>query len=287
MAGHGKVISLFLMDGDPALRWECELSNWTGLGFKIPRRMLSESKNLDRINSPGIYFLIGKSDDESQPSVYVGEAENIHYRLTQHDVNKEEWNECVVFCSKDSTLNKAKIKYLENSLYNLSKKSGRCTLINSNEPTKSQLSHREIAEVEEYLDNLKVMLGAMGFSFLKPFHSIADTDEKETVFYCTWFKGVEGASAILVDEGILVRKGSKVRPNEVPSLSVGKKKLRAKLREDGIIVDNVFQVDYLFSSYSSASDVVCGSAKNGWVSWITEDGVTIDQYLNSLMNQKI
>ena len=53
------------------------------------------------------------------------------------------------------------------------------------------------------------MLGAMGFSFLKPFHSIADTDEKETVFYCTWFKGVEGDLPYLSMKEYLSEKGPK------------------------------------------------------------------------------
>lgn len=31
----GKVIKLFLLDGTPNGRWICELSNWTGIAYKI------------------------------------------------------------------------------------------------------------------------------------------------------------------------------------------------------------------------------------------------------------
>lgn len=52
----GKVIKLFLLDGTPNGRWICELSNWTGIAYKIPRNMIKESENRDELSSPGIYF---------------------------------------------------------------------------------------------------------------------------------------------------------------------------------------------------------------------------------------
>ena len=42
----GKVIKLFLLDGSPNKRWICELSNWTGVAYKIPRNMTMIKKNL-------------------------------------------------------------------------------------------------------------------------------------------------------------------------------------------------------------------------------------------------
>lgn len=33
----GKTIKIFLIDGDPNGRMSCELSNWTGKAYKIPR----------------------------------------------------------------------------------------------------------------------------------------------------------------------------------------------------------------------------------------------------------
>ena len=51
----GKVIKLFLLDGSPNKRWICELSNWTGVAYKIPRNMIKESESRDELSSPGIY----------------------------------------------------------------------------------------------------------------------------------------------------------------------------------------------------------------------------------------
>ena len=73
----GKVIKLFLMDGTPNGRWMCELSNWTGIAYKIPRNMVKESENREELSAPGVYFLFGRDDEKDKPLVYIGEAENI------------------------------------------------------------------------------------------------------------------------------------------------------------------------------------------------------------------
>lgn len=54
----GKVIKLFLMDGTPNGRWMCELSNWTGIAYKIPRNMVKESENREELSAPGVYFYL-------------------------------------------------------------------------------------------------------------------------------------------------------------------------------------------------------------------------------------
>ena len=104
----GKVIKLFLMDGTPNGRWMCELSNWTGIAYKIPRNMVKESENREELSAPGVYFLFGRDDEKDKPLVYIGEAENIIKRLKQHLDKKDNWNEVIAFISKDSNLNNVK-----------------------------------------------------------------------------------------------------------------------------------------------------------------------------------
>ena len=69
------------------------------------------------IKGVGVYFLICQEDDGTD-SVYIGEAENVLDRLSQHlrdyQSGKEKyyWNTAVIFVGRD--LNKALIRYLEN-----------------------------------------------------------------------------------------------------------------------------------------------------------------------------
>jgi hypothetical protein len=107
----GKTIKIFLIDGDPNGRMTCELSNWTGKAYKIPRNKIKDCKDRPDIFNTGIYILFGKNQ-ENKDSVYIGEAESVLNRLNQHLGQKDFWNEAIVFVSKDENLNKAHVKYL-------------------------------------------------------------------------------------------------------------------------------------------------------------------------------
>ncbi|MEN7547222.1 GIY-YIG nuclease family protein [Rapidithrix thailandica] len=126
----GKTIKLFLIDGDSNGRMTCELSNWSGKAYKIPRIRINECKDREELKSPGVYLLFGK-DETGQDLVYIGEAEVVFKRLKQHLNQKDFWNEAIVFISKDENLNKAHIKYLENRLYELALSVHRYQLENS------------------------------------------------------------------------------------------------------------------------------------------------------------
>ena len=64
-------------------------------------------------------------EDDGTDSVYIGEAENVLNRLTQHlqdfQTGKEKyyWNTAVIFVGRD--LNKALIRYLENRFAEIAK----------------------------------------------------------------------------------------------------------------------------------------------------------------------
>jgi len=53
----GKAISLFLMDGIPDGVVACELFNWTGKGFRIPRSRLKDLSQRPDLRKAGVYFL--------------------------------------------------------------------------------------------------------------------------------------------------------------------------------------------------------------------------------------
>ena len=62
MVMFGKTISLFLIEGDPNKRWVCELSNWNGKAYKIPRIDVKRCSDRKDLASCGVYFLFGRSD---------------------------------------------------------------------------------------------------------------------------------------------------------------------------------------------------------------------------------
>lgn len=273
----GKVIKLFLLDGTPNGRWICELSNWTGMAYKIPRNMVKESENRNDLSSPGVYFLFGRDDENDKPLVYIGEAENIILRLKQHLDKKDNWNEVIVFISKDSNLNKAHIKYLENKFYTIAKDCGRYSVDNSNIPTRSMVSESEVAELEEFIYNAKILVNALGHKTFEYF-SEGQTNEETTnpIFYIS--AGDGKASMIATSDGYVLQKGSCIHKTSGESLNSGIKKKVEHSRKIGEIKNDILQKDKLFSSSSAAAAFAAGYSISGPQQWKTKDGKTLKSF---------
>lgn len=115
--------------------------------------------------------MFGKNEEGKQ-IVYVREAEIIFDRLKQHLSQKDFWNEVITFISKDENLNKAHIKYLENRLFGKAQRTNRYILENSSTPTKSSISESDIAEMEEFIENITLLTNTLGH---KVFEEIRET----------------------------------------------------------------------------------------------------------------
>lgn len=210
----GKTIKIFLIDGDPNGRMTCELSNWTGKAYKIPRNKIKDCKDRPDIFNTGIYILFGKNQ-ENKDSVYIGEAESVLNRLNQHLGQKDFWNEAIVFVSKDENLNKAHVKYLENRLHDIASKVKRYEIENSNIPTLSSISESDRAEMEEYIENIKLLVNTLGHKVFEEKREF-NISQVQNIFYINAARGAN-ASGELNSDGFLVFKGSKVTFDTTPS----------------------------------------------------------------------
>jgi hypothetical protein len=54
----GKTIKIFLIDGEANGRMSCELSNWTGKAYKIPRVNLKDCVDRPELASTGVYLFL-------------------------------------------------------------------------------------------------------------------------------------------------------------------------------------------------------------------------------------
>ncbi len=269
MISFGKTISLFLIEGDPNKRWVCELSNWNGKAYKIPRIDVKRCGDRSDLAACGIYFLFGKNDSGNKNIVYIGEAENVFERLKQHDSKKDFWNECIVFISKDNRLNKAHIKYLEHRCYLIAQEADRYIIENSTIPADASLTEAEQAEMEEFLYNIRMINNVLGHKVLEPIADITSnfSDETPQILCITAARGAD-ARGMQTSEGFVVLKGSKIAEGVTKSCPNGIKNLREQLKEDGIIDENgVFTENRVFSSPSTAASVVMGRSANGLAEW--------------------
>ncbi len=278
----GKTIKIFLIDGDPNGRMSCELSNWTGKAYKIPRIKVKACTDRDDLISTGVYLLFGK-DDDGKDLVYIGEAETILKRLNQHLNQKDFWNETIVFISKDENLNKAHIKYLENRLHDIAKNANRYRVENHITPTQSSISEPDQAEMEEFLENIKMLVNTLGHKVFEEKRDFQPKQKKET-FYIKAARGAD-AEGEPTSDGFVVFKGSKAAGSTVPSMTTNFLNLRQKLIEDKSLVVNgdrfEFVEDYIFSSPSTAAAMVMGRNANGLTEWKLNSGKTLKEYESS------
>lgn len=281
MKTYGKTIRLFLSEGTPNGLTTAELSNWTGLGIKVPRIKVKDSSKRPEFQKPGIYILFGK-DEENNEAAYIGEAEIIADRLNSHLATKEFWNEVVFFTSKDKYLNKASVKYLEHRLHDTAIKAERVKLLNGNTPTRSELSEAEQVELEEFLSNIKLLTSTLGH---KLFEAIEDTlettaDKFTQLFYC---KNAAGANATgsPSTEGFIVFKDSLFLKEHMTSVNESIRLEKAKMIEDGYfsIEGELLRLTrhYTFTSSSRAAAMILGRSSNGRTEWKTEKGVMLKQ----------
>lgn len=275
----GKTIKIFLIDGEPNGRMSCELSNWSGKAYKIPRIKVKDCTDRNDLMSTGVYLLFGK-DEEGKDLLYIGEAESILKRLNQHLNQKDFWNETIVFISKDENLNKAHVKYLENRLHAIALIAKRYKVENTITPTQSSISESDRAEMEEFIENIKMLVNTLGH---KVFDEKREIKKKQItdVFY---IKTARGAEAIgeLTSDGFVVYKGSKETSSITTSMSLNLINFRKKLIEDEVFIDKTefleFSEDYLFSSPSAAAAIVMGRSANGLTEWKLKSGKTLKEF---------
>lgn len=259
----------------------CELSNWTGKAYKIPRIKIKDCIDRPDLTNPGIYLLFGKGET-GKDLIYIGEAESVFKRLTQHLSQKDFWNEAIVFISKDENLNKAHIKYLESRLFEMAKKINRYQVSNNTIPTQSSIAESDRAEMEEFIENIKILINTLGHKVFEEKREVKSPQRQaQETFYIKAARGAD-AQGELTSDGFVVLKGSKVARSTVPSLSQSFKRLRDELIDNGVIrqSNEILEVteDYVFSSPSTAAVMIMGRNANGLTEWKLKNGTTLKDF---------
>lgn len=221
-------------------------------------------------------------EDDGSDSVYIGEAENVKERLIQHlrDYQSEKetyyWSTAVVFIGRD--LNKALIRYLENRFVEIARASKRYLVLTKNTYRNTVMKESQVAVMEEFVDNVKILINALGYKVLEPLvqnNSSNSTVDDEMLFISS---GSVNAKGRVTTEGFVVYEGSTLdSKGSVNSLSNGMKNLRQKLIESDKVQNHVIKENILFSSSSAAASFVLGYSVSGPQRWKTKDGKTLKE----------
>jgi hypothetical protein len=269
-----KTIQMCIFDGNPNGKIMCELSNWNGRVYKVSRKDINDFSSREDSEFTGVYFLLGK-DDENKDTIYVGEAERMLTRIKQHFKDTYYWNDCIIVISKDNILNKAHVKYLENKFYCLAKDACRAVVLNNTIPTCSSVSEFDDAMLVEFIENTKLLVNTLGYKVFDKVELKNIDHANEEIFYINAARGAT-AKGLIVSDGFMVMKDSKVAYDVTQSAADWIKNIRDKLIEKGVIGQNfIFNSDYIFTSPSVSAAVVMGRNANGRTEWRNSNGKSI------------
>jgi hypothetical protein len=277
MTPTAKTIQIFLPSGDPRGLRIAEITTRIVQVIEVPRSRLDEFAQMAESGQVGVYFLFGSDAELDDPQVYIGQTGDLRTRLANHHSKKEFWQRALVLISRTNSLTQTHALFLEWHCLKLAAEAGRYRVENGNAGSKPHTPAPLEADCLEIHETGSILLSTLGFPV---FEAVAKASIGDETFYCH-ANGADGR-AMLTDDGFVVLKGSIGRRENVPSIrGTSTERLRLKLVETGVMREDgekvVFEKDHLFGSPSMAGMALLGRTANGWITWKTKDGRTLDE----------
>jgi len=299
-----RCVQVILASGDPTGVLIADLDNWIGRLIVVSRNRLELLAERQEARGGGVYVLVGPDPDApSRDAVYVGETDAVMKRLVQHakSQSKDFWTRAVFVVSREGSLTKSEVRYLESQLLALVRSSGRARVVNSSNPGVPDLPEGDRIRMQGFLDRLQLVLPVLGFSVTLPRSSVetgemvgqsmverptARTGATATVRSGLFVLNRVGVRATGQDVNgeLVIMKGSTARRTGVKSWTQYRS-LREQLVSTGILVDGdqpdtlVFTEDTAFASPSAAEAVVMARAGAGGKFFVQPDtGISYKEY---------
>jgi len=153
---EAKTIKLLLSNGSLSGLLMAELLKWEGILFSSPRASYQLLSNEPESKYWGVYLLV--SDNQ----VYIGQANDLLRRIGEHDKSKDWWNKVVLLTTKDNSLNRSDIDYLENKLINIAKSIGTLEMNNVQVGNSPKVSRYRETELADFLEGGLLLLELIG-----------------------------------------------------------------------------------------------------------------------------
>ena len=284
VAIKGQSLELFFIDGRPDGMLTAEVFNWTGHVLMTPRTQLADALKRREAHHTGVYILLGETD-EGRTRAYIGESEDISERIRTHDAKLDWWTSAILVTSTANNLHKVHVKYLEARLVEQARQANRFLLENGNTPPRSSLSEAASTNMEQFLEQILLVLPAIrvdGF-LLKTRIPGMDTalpkqpgDGLTAKFEMKTPRHGIAATALLKNGEFIVEAGSVGRSTWEGPPTHSYRALFDELAASGIFSiqgdHRVFAKSYAFRSPSAAGAVLNGRATNGPESWRVAGG---------------
>lgn len=283
MSNPARTIQLFLIDGDPKHRIKATLSNWTGLVYSVPRICLDWKPVRLDLDRTGVYLLFGTNSDTGSDQVYIGQArerangKGMLGRVVEHigEEKLDYFNHVMAITTQNDSFGPTEISYLENAFYQMAVAAGRYTVTNSNNPSPGKVTEEKEAELDEFINYVKVVVGSLGYKVFEPVDDGEARPDRNRLGHNDGVLVIDYKRLLAAgrqsSDGFVVLAGSEVDPVLTASCPASVVNYREKYA-DAIGEDNKTTRNLLFSSPSAAAGFVAGSSMNGRDRWRYADG---------------
>ena len=248
-------------------------------------------------NRKCIYFLVNKTyRAEKLNQLYVGQSDTIINRLSSHKRDKSFWNLALCGFGNYNLEYEIDLRFLEAETYKEIQKNGCYRLANEQKPDVRNIARGTKKHCDAFLSDLKILLQiSNNLIFQKPQEDdLAGDDQllpeasqsgadsqllqsanQAILLVCRDARHGGEAYGYYQAGQILVKKGSKANRHNKPSLPQSGIKMRQKLINGGILVDQgnsyIFKKDYLFKTPTEAAQVIQSAPANGKTQWVSVD----------------
>ena len=277
----GRTIQLFLVDGKPTGLRKATIHGWTGLLFVSGASAFGDLTARDEVDRTGVYILSGPDPEKSGTTrVYIGSGNSVAERIKQSALKRDFWETAITVTTSDDDLSKGHAEFLEARLIEQTSQAGRVTLDNGTQPDTSRrrLPEADVANMEQFLANLRIILPVIGLDMLKPqpravTQTAKPVEERTTgdvQFEIRHKSGVQ-ATAVEEDGEFIVLEGSEALTGTgYVQQSYGG--LKEKLITETVLIPNGadklrFAKPWSFNSPSAAAAVVLDRNSNGRIEW--------------------
>lgn len=277
----GRTIQLFLVDGKPTGLRKATIHGWTGLIFVRGAAAFGDLTARTEVDRTGVYILSGPDPDKPGATrVYIGAGNSVAERIKKSALDRDFWETAVTVTTSDDDLSKGHAEYLEARLIEVTGLAGRVALDNGTKPDtlRRRLPEADVANMEQFLANLRIILPVIGLDMLKPQpRAVTQTAEpvEERTFGDVQFEirhksGVQ-ATAVEEDGEFIVLEGSEALIDAGYSY-LAARGLKDQLIRDGVLIGHStgrlrFTKPWSFTSPSAAASVVLDRQANGRTEW--------------------
>ncbi len=277
----GRTIQLFLVDGKPTGLRKVTIHGWTGLLFVSGASAFGDLTARDEVDRTGVYILSGPDPDKASATrCYIGSGNSVAERIKQSALKRDFWETAITVTTSDDDLSKGHAEFLEARLIQQTSQAGRVTLDNGTQPdiSRRRLPEADVANMEQFLANLQIILPVIGLDMLKPqpravTQTAKPVEERTTGDVQFEIRHKSGVQAMAVEEDgefIVLEGAEALTGTGYVQQSYGG--LKEKLIAEGVLIPHGadklrFAKPWSFNSPSAAAAIVLDRNSNGRLEW--------------------